>query len=584
MIRAAGIVFIGGDRVLLLRRSAQGDAAATWAFPGGKIEDGESAENAAVRECTEELGHCPAGRREILARRIKDDVDYTTFLQKVEMPFSVTLNSEHDEYRWVPATGPYPEPMHPGALLALERLTMNELDIARAMAKDDLTSPQSYMNITMFKVRITGTGVSYREAHKEYVYRTPETFLTQEFIDRCNAGIPIIFEHPEDDSLNSKEFADRVVGTIMFSYIVGQEVWGIARIYDDAAAKLMEYQQWSTSPAVIFRGGTIKTKLDDGTKILIEGSPALLDHLAICPLGVWDKQGEPSGVVSTTVEDENQMAESMEKEAPVEVKKDNDMPSDEMMADKARKDAEEMRARRDAENGEKLDKMLSCMDAIMTAHDSMSKRMDAFESRFGKKEEPKKDGEASPLEKEGVPPGKGGPALETKPADLESEADRARRSDEELAKRVADAVEKATKPMPEAEESKYTDAQARADSAYQVLGKGGAPKAMRGETVVGYRKRLAKGLQQHSTRWKTVDLALIPGAALDNIEADIYADAMEAGMRPTDVPRGKFREIVKVDPVTGGRQISFVGGQTIFSMLKAPGRYVTRIGLPNTGA
>jgi 8-oxo-dGTP pyrophosphatase MutT (NUDIX family) len=580
MIRAAGIVFLGSDRVLLLQRSGEGDAAGQWAFPGGKIEDGESPENAAVRECTEELGHCPAGRREILARRIKDDVDYTTFLQKVEMPFSVTLNDEHTEYRWAPAKGPYPEPLHPGALVALDRLFMNELDIARAMAADDLTSPQSYMNLTLFKVRITGTGISYRGKHKEYVYRTQEYFLSQEFIDRCNAGLPIIFEHPDDDALNSQEFSERVVGTIMFSYIVENEVWGIARIYDDAAAKLMEFEQWSTSPSVIFRGGTIKKTLDDGTKVLIEGSPALLDHLAICPRGVWDKAGEPSGVISTTVEDENQMAESMEKPAPVaaDAKKDtDDMPAPEMQMDKARKDAEE-RARKDAENGAKLDKMLSCMDAMMSAHDSMAKRMDSFEQRFGKK-----DPDTSPIAKEGEKPSERGPALETKPADLEAEADRARVADEELSRRIADAVEKQTKPMPETEEAKYTDAQARADAAYATLGKGGAPKAMRGETLIGYRKRLAKGLQSHSKRWKTVELALIPGAALEPIEADIYADAMEAGMRPTDVPRGKFREIVRVDPITGQRRIDFVGSTTIFGLLKAPARYVTRIGQPSNG-
>jgi 8-oxo-dGTP diphosphatase len=46
-----GVAIQRGGRVLAARRVADG-----WEFPGGKVEPGESAEQAAVREIAEELG------------------------------------------------------------------------------------------------------------------------------------------------------------------------------------------------------------------------------------------------------------------------------------------------------------------------------------------------------------------------------------------------------------------------------------------------------------------------------------------------------------------------------------------------
>jgi 8-oxo-dGTP pyrophosphatase MutT (NUDIX family) len=52
-VRSSGAVVLGRDRrVLLLRRADEG----TWGFPKGKIEPGESPEEAAVREVLEETG------------------------------------------------------------------------------------------------------------------------------------------------------------------------------------------------------------------------------------------------------------------------------------------------------------------------------------------------------------------------------------------------------------------------------------------------------------------------------------------------------------------------------------------------
>lgn len=45
-----------GDKLLICQRGAQQPMALKWEFPGGKIEPGESSEQALVRELNEELG------------------------------------------------------------------------------------------------------------------------------------------------------------------------------------------------------------------------------------------------------------------------------------------------------------------------------------------------------------------------------------------------------------------------------------------------------------------------------------------------------------------------------------------------
>lgn len=51
MTLVVGVAILAGGRVLAARRADGG-----WEFPGGKVEDGETPEDGAVREITEELG------------------------------------------------------------------------------------------------------------------------------------------------------------------------------------------------------------------------------------------------------------------------------------------------------------------------------------------------------------------------------------------------------------------------------------------------------------------------------------------------------------------------------------------------
>ena len=304
--RASGIMFITPDEeVLMIRRGAGGgDYPSTWCVPGGHQKGDESLEETARRETLEETGIDYKGTLELLY----DDGQFAYYVARNFVKEPVTLNYESSGSDWCNPTIP-PLPLHPGVETAFKvALAKTETDIAKLMSQGILASPQMYANIGLFAIRITGTGLAYRSSIQENVWRDPSLYLNEQFLERCN-GLTVIMDHPETQVLTTEEFKNRAVGSIMLPYIQGDEVWGIAKIYDQDAIKEICEGDISTSPAVVFdnTAGNITLTTENGEPLLIEGVPFLLDHIAIVTKargskGVWDKGGEAAGVLLTNPE------------------------------------------------------------------------------------------------------------------------------------------------------------------------------------------------------------------------------------------------------------------------------------------
>lgn len=122
-IKAAGVLILTRQKphkVLFIRRS-EGDHKGEWAFPGGKVEEGETEAQAAKRETDEELGAKIHLHPHPLSHRVADGVDFTTYFATVAEPFKPKLNEEHSAFCWrTPDNAP--SPLHPGCHVALAAL------------------------------------------------------------------------------------------------------------------------------------------------------------------------------------------------------------------------------------------------------------------------------------------------------------------------------------------------------------------------------------------------------------------------------------------------------------------------------
>lgn len=102
-IRVAAAVICDGNRVLTAQRG-YGEFKGGWEFPGGKLEPGESAAEACVREIREEL-HVIVGNLEPLCTV---EHDYEEFHLSMDC-FTCSIvageidDTEHESLRWLDA-------------------------------------------------------------------------------------------------------------------------------------------------------------------------------------------------------------------------------------------------------------------------------------------------------------------------------------------------------------------------------------------------------------------------------------------------------------------------------------------------
>ena len=514
-IFGSGIMFRQGKFVFLIQRSDDG----TWCPPGGTVEPGELAIDAARREVLEEVGYQYDGP--LTPHSVYGD--YLTFRAEVPERFEAKLNDESLAAGWFHIDD-MPKPLHQPFAEMLAQQALNETEVAALIADGTLSSPQFFINMWMFAIRVTGTGVTWRSADQQMAFRNPDDYLTPEFLQRV-AGVPLIWLHPEKNKLDSDEFAKRVIGTLTNSWVADNgEVWTIGRVYDAEAAEIMATRQLSTSPTVTYSESQDSIIKIDGQPLLVEGSPVLLDHVAICEKGVWDKLLAPTGVKSDSIPNE---AEKMDEEKIVAL---INQTLDARMA-KADSEEADRKSKADAEEAAKKEKA----DAEAKEAEEAKAKADAEE----KAAKEKSDAEAK------------------EKADAE-EAERMakEKADSELRQQIADLRSRIPTELSDEERNEVADAQVKADSVFSCFGKR-APVPLSGEKPLAYRRRLMIQLQEHSPDFKSVDLSSIADSALLSVaEKTIYADAQKSAS--LSVGPGMLREIKRADAT--GRQISTFEG------------------------
>lgn len=490
---------------------------------------------------------------------------------------------------------------------------MTELEAAQKIRDGLLPSPWRHANMTLFAVRVTGTGMAYRDSLDEFVWRSPDLYLTDDFVERV-AGLPLIWEHPEIGSLNSKEFGNRIIGTLMFGYIKGDDVWGVARVYDDEAIKLMTDGQLSTSPGVVFSStdGNVSTEVSGGKTLLMEGRPSTLCHLAVCAAGVWDVGGPPTGVLNTSLtETETDKGSAMteeEKAVADQARKDADdkltaiadtlsrlnsrMDSVEAM-DKARKDAEEkvvadksrhdaarkdrFGARRDGESFKDwkgrhdADEKAMCDSLRADGDDDEVCSKTAKDARKDAEEEERR-ADAESFEKWAKEEGdesehkddkarKDAEEKDRKDAEEQARKDAAMNTENADLKARLAAMEATLKGItaetPASERDALASAQSRADSVAAMFGDRAAPP-IPGEKPLDYRKRLLARFQRHSERFKESRFDSMDDASVGAVEDIVYADAVTSARSPAQTQPGQLIEFTERD--RAGRTITKYAG------------------------
>lgn len=516
-IFGSGIMFRQGKSIFLIQRSDDG----TWCPPGGKIEPGEMACTAARREVKEEAGYQFDGPMTPYSVA----GDYLTFRADIDAQFEPQINDESLAAGWFDIDN-LPKPLHQPFAEVMAQNPLNETQVASLIADGTLSSPQYFINMWMYAIRVTGTGVTWRSTDQQMAFRDPENYLTSEFLQRV-AGVPLIWLHPEKNKLDSDEFAKRVIGTLTNSWVADNgEVWAIARVYDAEAAEMMATRQLSTSPTVTFSEPQNAIIKIDGQPLLVEDSPVLLDHVAICEQGVWDKLLDPTGVKSDSIPneaekmDEAKFAELFNKCMDARMAK-----ADEEKAAKEKADAEEAAKKEKA-------------DAEAKEAEEAKAKADAEE----KAAKEKADAEAK----------------EKADADAKEAEEKAakEKADADIRRELAELKSRIPTELSDAERNEVADAQVKADSVFSAFGKR-APAPLSGEKPLSYRRRLLVQLQEHSPDFKSVDLSSIADAALLGFaEKQIYADAQSAAS--LTVGPGMLREIKRADAT--GRQISTFEG------------------------
>ena len=114
-----------GERFLACQRPAHKARGLLWEFVGGKVEAGETREEALIRECREELA-VTVGPRDIFMEVTHEYPDLTVHLTlfNADLPQGEPQALEHNEVRWITVDEIGGLPFCPADEEILERLKM----------------------------------------------------------------------------------------------------------------------------------------------------------------------------------------------------------------------------------------------------------------------------------------------------------------------------------------------------------------------------------------------------------------------------------------------------------------------------
>ena len=452
-----------------------------------------------------------------------------------------------------------------------------DFSIAEAIRDRRLPSPQKFGEFWLFALRITGTGAAWRESLGEWAFRDPEDWLSEEFVQRCN-GLSVIFVHPEGAGLNTEEFRQRAIGTVILPYVEGDEVWGIAKIFDADAAELMQGSYRSTSPGVVPPEDSQAITLENGNRVLrvlAEGLPKILDHLAVCQAGVWDKNGQPSGVrldsiiqKGDVVADKSEREQELEKELEATRKERDDAKSRLDAAEGERKEREEREekeradARRKDETDEEAMKAGEEGKADAKRNDARKRHHDAKKHDGAVKDCARCDAELEEFERldaaaeHEVEAGKG---TEEVAHALKDSKEKIRSMEQQIAD-----LQRAARPLSMTERDELSKALHRYDSLFQML-LDETPQPIPGETPIAYRKRAANSLRKYTQSFKTYafhDAQQTTDFGL--VEEAIIREATEyAKNPPAEALVGRVQAIKDTVTMPGKVITRFVGDQSV---------------------
>lgn len=124
-IRVAAAVVWDGDRLLLTQRPPGGPLGLQWEFPGGKLEPGESVEEALGRELEEELGVAATPHETLAVERFEYPHGLAvelTFVRCTLASPSLTPSAAVHALRWV-----RPDAVDPAEVLEADRPFLERL-------------------------------------------------------------------------------------------------------------------------------------------------------------------------------------------------------------------------------------------------------------------------------------------------------------------------------------------------------------------------------------------------------------------------------------------------------------------------